>query len=351
MNCKTLCVAFMLSLGMTFFAGNSQAEDEYVNFLLEEDEDSKGDAVSRVIKPYFNEKSIIQDVVDFPKFKGFGHLILPISSMSDLSVHLPDVYRIMNVHHNVYASNTIDSLNYLAHEVDLGNKVYYPIYNEGKIREDGSCKDSGLFFLKAKEKAPFAVVVPGGNDYYSSVIHEGLPLAINLHKRGYNVFVLSYRKRSVSVGSDDLATAIDYIMEHAEELNVAVKGYSLWGAGLGCQVVLNVTQNLYHRRDCEYGKSVTNVLEYPIAYHSSQNDVPTVFVVGETDNIVNKTVLKSAVLNLKKMKLSSLYISVPKFGHAFGLGLEKYSISSSDWITQSVEFWNENRVSRINFGN
>ena len=59
MNCKTLCVAFMLSLGMTFFAGNSQAEDEYVNFLLEEDEDSKGDAVSRVIKPYFNEKSII----------------------------------------------------------------------------------------------------------------------------------------------------------------------------------------------------------------------------------------------------------------------------------------------------
>lgn len=350
MNFKHLCLSFAFVMtALSCSASAFALEDDSVNFLLEDDDETKAELNAKKIKPYFDEQSIVQDVIDFPQFKGFAHLMMPISSMSDLSVHLADLFKIMIVHHNVYATNTIESLNFMAHEVDLGRQIYYPIYDEGKIREDGSCKDSGVFFLRGPENAPFALIVPGGNDYYSAVIHEGFPLAINLNRRGYNVFVLSYRKRSVAVGSDDLANTIDYIIENHDKFKVSPRGYSLWGAGIGCQVILNVTQNLYHRRGCDYDKSVTNVYEYPIAYHSGKNDVPTVFVVGEMDNIVNKTVLKSAVLNLKKMSMDSMYISVPRYGHAFGLGIERFSMSSTDWITKTVEFWMENRVSRLNF--
>lgn len=62
----------------------------------------------------------------------------------------------------------------------------------------------------------------------------GLELtALALSKMGYNAFALIYRPGDPYA---DLAQAIAYIYDHAEELQVNPDGYSLWGGSAGARM-------------------------------------------------------------------------------------------------------------------
>ena len=54
-------------------------------------------------------------------------------------------------------------------------------------------ENTGLFFLRGKPGAPFAVIAPGGGFAYVGSVHEGFPYAVEISNRGFNAFVLKYR--------------------------------------------------------------------------------------------------------------------------------------------------------------
>ncbi len=66
-------------------------------------------------------------------------------------------------------------------------------------------------------------------------MHDSFPHALELSKKGYNAFALIYRP-GTQTACEDLARAIAYIHDHADELEVDVEGYSLWGGSAGARM-------------------------------------------------------------------------------------------------------------------
>ena len=62
-------------------------------------------------------------------------------------------------------------------------------------------------------------------------MHDSFPHALELSKRGYNAFAVIYRP-GWQTAYEDLARALTFIFENAEELGVNTNGYSLWAAAL-----------------------------------------------------------------------------------------------------------------------
>ena len=58
---------------------------------------------------------------------------------------------------------------------------------------------------------------------------------LELSKQGYNAFALIYRP-GAQTACEDLAKAITFIFDHAEELEVDTSCYSLWGGSAGARM-------------------------------------------------------------------------------------------------------------------
>ena len=56
-------------------------------------------------------------------------------------------------------------------------------------------------------------------------IHESLPHALELSRRGYNAFALQYRTGGTQVACEDLAAAISFVFRNAEELGVSTANW------------------------------------------------------------------------------------------------------------------------------
>ena len=67
---------------------------------------------------------------------------------------------------------------------------------------------------------------------YVGAMHDSFPHALELSKMGYNAFALIYRP-GAQTACEDLARAITFIFEHADELEVDTACYSLWGGSAG----------------------------------------------------------------------------------------------------------------------
>lgn len=70
-----------------------------------------------------------------------------------------------------------------------------------------------------------------------AAMHDSFPHALALSKKGYNAFALIYRP-GVQTACEDLARAIAFIHENAEELGVDVSDYSLWGGSAGARMAV-----------------------------------------------------------------------------------------------------------------
>ena len=76
--------------------------------------------------------------------------------------------------------------------------------------------------LRRDGPAPLFRRKEGGND-------------LELSKQGYNAFALIYRQ-GTQTACEDLARAITFIFEHAEELEVDTSCYSLWCGSAGARM-------------------------------------------------------------------------------------------------------------------
>ncbi len=321
--------------------------DNYYNVLLDDESAvrfrrSKSAYEHKSKDLRFNAKNTIEDVLNYPGFKQFSNILMPNTKQSDLAVHLDELQNIMSIHHNITTDNTLESLDYLAEKIENKQRVFFPIYSKEDIKADPSLSDTGLYFFRGDENAPFAIILPGGYSYRST-IHEGLPIAMRVANSGFNAFVLSYRSGNLIKGSKDLITAINFIKNNADKLKVRKDKYSLWGAAVGAQLIINVTQNSDkgELKGTLQEKPVANIFSYPLSYYPSENDVPTVIVVGDQDRIVNKTILKSSINNLNKMGIESKFILIPRLQHGFGVGFDPNSSVSINWIGRATSFWEE----------
>lgn len=66
-------------------------------------------------------------------------------------------------------------------------------------------------------------------------MHDSFPQAMELSEKGYNAFALIYRP-GADTACEDLARAIAFLHENAEELQIDMTDYSLWGGSAGARM-------------------------------------------------------------------------------------------------------------------
>jgi acetyl esterase/lipase len=286
---------------------------------------------------HLTKENSIRDIIDHPAFSGYADHLLPWEDNSRyMTTSLRQVGSLMPYHSNVKPEVVVDALNYMIDLVDDGKTVFYDFYGDQQKKEDPAKAHTGLFFFKGRPGAPFAVVCPGGGFSYVGSLHEGFPLAVQMNKRGYNVFVIKYRVNG-RLATQDLAAALTYIFDHASKFEVDKKNYSLWGGSAGARMVGDISLsgvNYYG------GKNLPAPSAAVIAYtgHStySSDFPPTFLTVSADDPIASVSVVERRADNFKKVGVKVEYRRYEHAGHGFGTGV---GTDAEGWVDLAMDFW------------
>ena len=125
----------------------------------------------------------------------------------------------MTYYSHIDPDETVEIVNTLKERALAGKTIFYDIYTEEEKAADPDKEDTGLFFFKGDPGARFAVCNAGGAFAYVGAMHDSFPHALELSKQGYNAFALIYRP-GAQTACEDLARAIAFLHEHAEELDI-----------------------------------------------------------------------------------------------------------------------------------
>ena len=294
---------------------------------------------------HLTTSNTVKDVVEHEAFSGFGQFILPAERRYDDDMPLANVASLLPYHNYVTGERAVETINTMIDYVNEGNRLFYNIYSDEDKRADARKNNTGLFFFRGEPGRPFAIVCPGGGFSYVGAIHEGFPLAIALSEMGYNAFSIQYRTGGAQVACEDLAQAIDFIMRHAEELQVSTEDYSLWGGSAGARMAAYLgsysTQgfiNATHERPATVIMGYTGHSEY------TPDDPPTYVIIGEDDAIASPAIMRRRVENLQALGIDAEFHLLPDLRHGFGLGR---GTTAEGWHEDAVRFW-EKYISRKN---
>lgn len=314
------------------YSHNAQAQQEYFyNALCW--------VWSNMNRQYYTVDTRIADVISDPVFGDYGRLIFPVEEWYYSGDTLGELSMTWYTH--IDPNKTVEICNYLKSQAAGGQKIFYDIYTDEEKSADPSLEDTGLFFFKGNEGAPFAVTCAGGGFAYVAAMHDSFPHALELSKRGYNAFAIIYRP-GWQTAYEDLARALSFIFENAEELGVDTDGYSLWGGSAGARMAAE----LGSYGAAEYGgddipKPSTVVMQYTGYSDYNPEGEPATFVcVGDSDGIANWRTMQRRIQALDAMGVSTEFHVYPGLGHGFGLGT---GTVAEGWFDLAVNFWRNNK--------
>ena len=187
----------------------------------------------------------ISDVINDTAFGDYGRLIFPVNS----SYYSGDTLGELGLtwYTNIDPDKTVEIANYMKSHAENGDVIFYDIYTDEEKAADPAKEDTGLFFFKGNPGERFAVCNAGGGFAYVGAMHDSFPHALELSKMGYNAFTLIYRP-GAQTACEDLARAISFIFENADELEVNTDCYSLWGGSAGGRTArLRSGKKIYRR--------------------------------------------------------------------------------------------------------
>lgn len=236
---------------------------------------------------YYTENSKVTDVMRDPAYGDYGHLIFPVDIAISEDLELKDVEDILPWYSEVNPKKTVEIVNYMKERVTDGEQIFYDIYSEEEKEADPAKEDTGLFFFRGDPGAKTAIVNAGGGFMYVAAMHDSFPQALELAKNGYNAFALIYRP-GADTACEDLARAIAYLHEHAQELQIDMTDYSLWGGSAGARMAawLGSYGTAYFGEE-EYPAPAAVIMQYTGLSSVTGQEPPTYACVGTSDYIAS----------------------------------------------------------------
>ena len=287
----------------------------------------------------YNKNSKIADVIDDPAFKGFGRLLFPVNTSYYSGVSLGDLR--LTWYNGISPDKTVEIVNTLKSRADAGQTVFYDIWTDAEKTADPQKKDTGLFFFKGDENAPFAICNAGGGHVYVGAMHDSFPHALELSKKGYNAFALIYRP-DWEPSDEDLARALTFIYDHAGELGVKADGYSLWGGSAGARMAADMSRLSHMRastgRD-DIPQASASIMQYTGYTAVAADFAPTYACCGTSDGIASWRTMQSRLQQLSALGIPTEFHSYEGLPHGFGLGT---GTVAEGWIDKAVKFWEKN---------
>ena len=276
----------------------------------------------------------ISDVINDPVFGNYGRLLFPVNEGYYSGNTLGELR--MTWYNNIDPDKTVEIANYMKNQAAAGNTLFYDIYTDAEKAADPAKENTGLFFFKGKPGARFAVCNAGGGFAYVGAMHDSFPHALELSKKGYNAFALIYRP-GAQTACEDLARAIRFIFEHAEELEVNTDCYSLWGGSAGARMAAILGS---YGPEAYGGGNLprpgTVVMQYTGHTEYTENDPPTYANVGTSDGIASYRTMQNRIQHMKEKGIDAEIEIFEGLPHGFGLGTKTVA---EGWLDRAVSFW------------
>lgn len=278
----------------------------------------------------FNVNSKIRDVINESVFNGFGRMIFPVQKNYIQGAALGTMN--LSWYSNIRPEETVEVVNYL-YEKAASEKIFYDIYTDEEKAGDPAKNDTGLFFFRGRPGAKFAVLSAGGGFRYVGAIHDSFPHALALSKMGYNAFALIYRP-GIETSDEDLARAVAFIFDNAEQLNVDVRDYSLWGGSAGGRMAARVGAlgtGYFGERACP--KPAAVIMQYSGLHDVYGGEPPTYCCVGSKDCW---RAMRQRVESIRANGTDAEIEIFDGLAHGFGLGA---GTCAEGWINRAADFW------------
>lgn len=285
--------------------------------------------------------STLGQLVAHPAFAGFGRRILPWDDREvDESTKLSAIGSLLPYHTNIDIRSTVASLNRLIEDASLGRQIFYEIYGDAEKRADPAKAHTGLFFIRGRAGAPFAIIAPGGGFAYVGSVHEGFPYATEIGRAGLNAFVLKYRGGQGGLAAtQDLAAAVAFVFGNADELGVDTRSYSLWGSSAGARMAASIGSHGTAGFDGpDLPRPTVVVMAYTAHSDVSKTEPSTFAVVGARDGIAPPASMERRIEALRRLGTEVDYRVYPGVGHGFGLGI---GTNAEGWVSDAIEFWEQ----------
>ena len=285
----------------------------------------------------WNENTGFQEVMSYPVFGDWGRLIFPVNEGYYSGSTLGSLR--LTWYSNIQPSKTVEIANWMRAKADAGETIFYDIYTEQEKAADPAKKDTGLFFFKGNPGAKFAICNAGGGFAYVGAMHDSFPHALELSKMGYNAFALIYRP-GAQTACEDLARAIAFIHEHAEELEVDVTDYSLWGGSAGARMAAWLgSYGTVAFGEKDYPRPGAVIMQYTGLGEVYGNEPPTYNCVGTNDGIASYRTMERRIAAIHANGTDAIIEVFPGLSHGFGLGT---GTVADGWINNAVSFWERN---------
>lgn len=309
--------------------------DPSVNVIVSAtEEETESMQISQSAGEAYTVDTRIEEVINDPVFGDYGKLIFPVESGYYSGDTLGELG--LTFYSHIDPDMTVAITNYMKEHAEAGDVIFYDIYSDEEKEADPAKQDTGLFFFKGEPGQKFAVCNAGGAFAFVGAMHDSFPHALELSKAGYNAFALIYRP-GAQTACEDLARAIGFIFEHAEELEVDTDCYSLWGGSAGARMAAWVGSygpSAFGEEDLPQAGTV--VMQYTGLTDYSRNDPPTYVCVGENDGIANWRTMQRRLENMSALGIDTEFHSYPGLGHGFGLGT---GTAAEGWFQDAVAFW------------
>ncbi|HCO28380.1 MAG TPA: alpha/beta hydrolase [Lachnospiraceae bacterium] len=278
-----------------------------------------------------------------PVFSDYGRLIFPVDKTIDKELKLKDVGDILTWYNNVSPERTVEVVNYLKDQAEMGEQIFYNIYTEEEKAADPDKENTGLFFFRGEPNEKFAVINAGGGFAYVAAMHDSFPHALELSKKGYNAFALIYRP-GAQTACEDLARAIAFIHENAEELQIDVSDYSLWGGSAGARMAAWLgTYGTESFGEKSYPAPTAVIMQYTGLSEVTGNEPPTYACVGTNDGIASYRTMDRRIKRIQAQGTDAEIEIFDGLSHGFGLG---EGTVAEGWLDHAVSFWERNMETR-----
>lgn len=312
-------------------SSNTEIRDTQIRDVEIQDTKTRENSVNAKV---YTADTLLSDVISDPVFEDYGRLIFPVNTGYYSGNTLGELA--LTWYSHMDPDKTVEIVNYMRERAQGGEPVFFDIYTDEEKTADPGKGNTGLFFFQGEPGEKFAVCNAGGGFAYVGAMHDSFPHALELSKRGYNAFALIYRP-GAQTACEDLARAISFIFDHAEELKVDTEDYSLWGGSAGGRMAAWLgSYGTAAFGGEELPRPAAVIMQYTGYSEYSQDDPPTYACVGDRDGIASWRTMEARLNRLEKLGIDTEFHVYPGLGHGFGLGT---GTAAEGWLADAVAFW------------
>lgn len=294
---------------------------------------------TRIQEGPYTEDTKVTDVINDEVFDGYGRLIFTVDMQISDNLTLKNINTILPWYSEINTDKTVEIVNYMKEKAGSGQQIFYDIYSDDEKKSDLDKQNTGLFFFKGNTGAKSAIVNAGGGFMYVAGMHDSFPHALELSKKGYNAFALIYRP-GARTACEDLARAIAFLHEHADELGIDMSDYSLWGGSAGARMAAWLgAYGSSAFGEKQYPKPAAVIMQYTGLSEVTGDEPPTYACVGTSDGIASYRSMERYISRIKNNGTNAKIEVFDGLSHGFGLG---QNTVADGWLDRAVMFWEDN---------